>query len=255
MSSYGFLAGSYDTLTRDVDYEDFADFLEKLLKQHKCPEMKTVLDLACGTGTLTCLMAERGYEMLGVDLSEDMLAEAAEKARELDGAEPPIFLHQAMEKLDLYGTIDGCVSSLDSMNYVTRPAALRRAFARVHLFLMPGGVFVFDVKTPQALAKMDGQIFLDETEDTYCVWRGEFSEKRHICSYFMDVFRKDGKHWVRGEELHEEYAYTPEELTCYLQEAGFSHIKQYGDRKLRAPNDSDERIFFLAQKDLSRKDL
>ncbi|MEG2419946.1 MAG: class I SAM-dependent methyltransferase [Oscillospiraceae bacterium] len=249
MSSYGFLAGSYDELTRDVDYPGLADYLEKLMLRAKCPQLHTILDLACGTGTLTCLLAERGYEMLGVDLSECMLAQAAEKAEELGLKEPPVFLHQAMEKLDLYGTIDACVCCLDSVNYVTRPAALRRAFARVHLFLMPGGVFIFDVKTPQALENMDGQVFLDETEDTYCVWRGDYSQKRRICSYFMDVFEKNGAHWDRGEELHEEYAYTTEELTAFLQEAGFSKVFQLGDRKLRRPNAQDERVFFVARKD------
>lgn len=247
MSSYGFLAGSYDGLTLDVDYEGLADYLERLWQGRG---VHTVLDLACGTGSLTCLLAGRGYETIGADLSEDMLAQAMEKAARLpDGVERPIFLHQAMEDLDLYGTVDACVCCLDSVNYVTRPAALRRAFERVRLFLEPGGLFVFDVKTPAALASMDGQVFLDENEDVYCVWRGEYSAKRRICSYYMDIFRRNGQSWTRGEELHQEYAYTPEELTAYLTQAGFVNIKRHGDRKLRPPKEGEERIFFTARKE------
>ena len=171
MSSYDFLAGCYDRLTYDVDYSAWADYIEKHFTRRGLPG-KTVLDLACGTGSLTRELALRGYEMIGVDLSAEMLAEAAEKNRGVSPIEP-IFLCQSMDKLDLYGTIDACVCCLDSVNYVTSPKQLQRAFERVHLFLMPGGLFLFDVNTPAKLQAMDGQVFLDETEDTYCVWRGE----------------------------------------------------------------------------------
>lgn len=116
------------------------------------------------------MLAARGYELIGVDFSPEMLAIAAEKTLEGEG-EPPIFLCQPMEKLDLYGTVDACVCLLDSVNHITQPGKLRRAFERVRLFLEPGGLFVFDVHTPEHLAGLDGGIFLDETEDAYCVWR------------------------------------------------------------------------------------
>ena len=142
-----------------------------------------------------------------------MLAQANEKGAGLDVAERPIFLHQSMDRLDLYGTIDACVCCLDSVNYVTRPAVLEKAFQRVHLFLMPGGVLIFDVNTPEKLRGLDGQVFLDETEDTYCVWRAEYAKRRRICTYAMDIFRQtEGGLWERGEELHEEYAYELDEL-------------------------------------------
>ena len=171
MSSYNFLAGCYDQLTYDVDYPAWADYLEAHFRKRGLPG-NTVLDLACGTGSLTRELAGRGYEMIGVDLSADMLAEAAEKNRDVDGI-APIFLCQSMDKLDLYGTIDACVCCLDSVNYVTSPKKLQKAFERVHLFLMPGGLFVFDINTPEKLMGLDGQVFLDETEDAYCVWRAE----------------------------------------------------------------------------------
>ena len=248
MESYEFLAGCYDQLTADVRYRAWADYLERHFARSAIP-IRTVLDLACGTGSLTRILAERGYEMIGVDQSEEMLAQAAEKCRDVAG-ERPIFLHQSMEKLDLYGTVDACVCCLDSVNYVTRPAALRRAFQRVHLFLMPGGLFLFDVNTPEKFRKMDGQVFLDETEDAYCVWRAEFSEKRRICTYGMDIFRRRaGGHWERGQEVHREYAYELGELAGFLREAGFRRIRVCGDRRLRAPREGEERVFFAAWKD------
>lgn len=249
MNSYAFLAGCYDQLTYDVHYAAWADYLQRHFRRRGLPG-NTVLDLACGTGSLTRELAQRGYEMIGVDLSPEMLAEAAEKNRDA-GEVPPIFLCQSMDKLDLYGTVDACVCCLDSVNYVTSPKKLQRAFQRVHLFLTPGGLFLFDINTPEKLERMDGQVFLDETEDTYCVWRAEYSKRSRICSYFMDIFRLDRESgtWERGEELHRERAYTIPELTDYLRQAGFQDIKVYGQLKMRPPVPGEERVFFAARKD------
>lgn len=248
MSSYDALAARYDALTGDVDYDAWADYIEKHFARAAIP-VHAVLDLACGTGTLTCLLAERGYEMIGVDQSEEMLAVAAEKGREAAGI-PPIFLHQSMQALDLYGTIDACVCCLDSVNYVTRPAGLRRAFQRISLFLMPGGLFLFDINTPDKLRGLDGGMFIDETDDTYCVWRADYSRRRKVCTYGMDLFfRAEHGFWRREEEVHEEYAYEPGELESYLKEAGFDQVRQYGELKFRAPRDGEQRIFFVARKE------
>ena len=246
--AYENLAGCYDQFTRDVDYVRWADYLERHFARSALP-IHTVLDLACGTGSLTLELARRGYEMIGVDQSEEMLAQAAEKCRQASEI-PPLFLHQSMDKLDLYGTIDACVCCLDSVNYVTSPQKLERAFQRVHTFLMPGGLFMFDVNTPDKLRALDGQVFLDESADAYCVWRADYSARRRVCTYVMDLFtlEPDGR-WSRAEELHEEYAYEPDELEALLVRAGFSRIKQYGERKLRAPKAGEGRIFFAARKE------
>lgn len=248
MSCYGFLAGCYDRLTYDVDYAAWADYIEAHFRKHSLLG-RTVLDLACGTGSLTRELALRGYELIGVDRSPEMLAEAAEKNR---GAAPiePIFLCQSMEKLDLYGTVDACVCCLDSVNYVTDPKKLAQAFERVHLFLVPGGLFLFDVNSPEKLEGLDGQVFLDETDDAYCVWRAEYSRRSRVCSYFMDLFRLDAAtgQWDRGEELHRERAYTCEELTAFLEAAGFRQIRRYGELKMRPPGPGEQRVFFTARK-------
>ncbi len=245
--SYGFLAPSYDLLTRDVDYPKIADYLERQFRRARCP-VRTVLDLACGTGSLTWLLARRGYETIGVDQSAEMLAQARDKDPE-GAATPPLFLQQSMDRLDLYGNIDACVCCLDSVNYVTRPALLERAFCRVHTFLTPGGVFLFDARTPEALAAMDGQVFLDETEDAYCVWRGAFSPRRRVCTYALDLFRREGAVWRRGQEEHREYAYTLEELSDMLRRAGFVGIGCCGGMGRRAPRPGDDRVWFFARRE------
>ena len=241
MSSYGPLAGCYDALTGDVDYGARADYVETLLGRARIP-VRTVLDLACGTGAMTWLLTRRGYELIGVDESEEMLAVAAGKCGGL-GDVPPIFLHQSMPRLDLYGTVDAAICCLDSLNYLTRPADVRRTLERLRLFIAPGGVLVFDVNTPEKFAALDGQVFLDETEDVYCVWRAEY--RRRICTYFMDLFRRrrDGS-WTRSVELHRQRCHTAEELTDWLTAAGFGAIKIYGDMRLRRPGPDEQRVYF-----------
>lgn len=243
MSCYEALASSYDALTEDVGYEKRADFLEKLFRRSRIP-VRVVLDLACGTGTMTWLLTGRGYELIGVDGSEEMLAAAMSKAGSVQGV-PPIFLHQSMPKLDLYGTVDAAVCCLDSLNYLTDPADVRRTFRRLHLFIAPGGVLVFDVNTVAKLAALDGQVFLDETEDTYCVWRTEY--RRGLCTYFVDLFRlqPDGA-WNRQWEIHRQRAYTVEELTAWLKAAGFADIRIYGDMVRRSPREGEQRVYFTA---------
>lgn len=241
MSSYQQLAGAYDELTWDVGYEKRADFLEKLFRRSRIP-VKVVLDLACGTGTMTWLLTGRGYELIGVDGSEEMLAAAMSKGGTVQGV-PPIFLHQSMPQLDLYGTVDAAICCLDSLNYLTDPADVRRTFRRLHLFVAPGGVLVFDVNTVAKLAALDGQVFLDETEDTYCVWRTEY--RRGLCTYYMDLFTlaEDGS-WDRSFELHRQRGYSVEQLTRWLEEAGFADVRTWGDGKLRRPVPGEDRVYF-----------
>ena len=242
MDCYTSLAGGYDSLTEDVQYEKRAAFLQKLLAKSTIP-VHTVLDLACGTGTMTCLLAEAGYEMIGVDLSEDMLSEAAGKTVS-PGKIPPIYLQQSMEELDLYGTVEAAVCCLDSINYLTDARALKRALQRLHLFVAPGGVFLFDVNTPCKLRSLDGQVFLDEREDLYCVWRADFDRRSRICTSGMDIFERQGTLWRRSLEEHREKAWEVEELKRFLTEAGFGRIRVWGDCRLRAPRQDEQRIYF-----------
>mgnify|MGYP002540660232 CR=1 FL=1 len=184
MSAYGALAGAYDALLADGDYLRRGRAIAKALKKSPIPVAR-VLDLGCGTGTIACYLAAEGYRVTATDLSEEMLTEAASKAMELE--RPPLFLCQSMPRLRLTEPVDAVVSTLDSLNYLTRPADVQRTFQRLHLFIAPGGLLVFDINTVEKLAALDGQVFLDETEDTYCVWRTEY--RRGLCTYYVDLFR------------------------------------------------------------------
>lgn len=248
MSAYESLAACYDELTYDIRYEKTLTFFERLCaREHVQPH--SVLDLACGTGSLSMLLARRGYRVIGADLSAEMLAEAERKARELPEENRPFLICQPMQRLRLAEPVDAVICALDSLNYLSRPDDCRKTFRRIYDALKPGGLFVFDINTPAKLRGLDGQVFLDETDDTYCVWRTEFDEKKRLCYYGMDIFRLDGAHWARSFEEHIEYAYEPDELLRWLEDAGFTRIRQYGDRVLRAPKENEQRIYFSAKKD------
>ena len=241
MESYESLARSYDALMRDVDYERRSAFVERLFLRAKRP-VHTVLDLACGTGTTTCLLTERGYELISVDDSEDMLMQAREKAQEIGGV-PPLFLHQSMPRLDLNDTVDVAICCMDSLNYLTSPRDVKRTFERLRLFVSPGGALVFDVHARGKLEAMDGQMYMDEDDGVCCVWRTEF--RREVLDYCVDLFtrRPDGA-WTRETELHRQRYYSAEELTQWLCAAGFTEIRTYGDCRMRRPNETDGRIYF-----------
>lgn len=247
MSAYEALAASYDALTYDIPYARILTFWQKLCARTRT-EVRSVLDLACGTGSLSVLLARAGYRVIGADLSEDMLAEAAQKTADM-GQARPFFICQPMQRLRLPEPVDAVICCLDSINYLTRPADCQKTFRRVYDALCPGGLFVFDINTPCKLRSLDGQVFLDETDDAYCVWRTEFDEKRRLCFYGMDIFQRAGAVWHRSCEEHVEYAYEPQELAAWLHEAGFSAVRQYGDLVLRAPKETERRIYFSAKKE------
>lgn len=246
-SQYALLSEYYDRFTDDVPYERWADFFERIFEQ-KQVKPQVILDLACGTGSLTRVLALRGYDMIGVDQSEDMLMIAQENCGGLDVTSPVLLVHQPMQELDLYGSIDACVCCLDSVNYVTDPEALREAFRRVHLFLQPGGVFIFDINTRKKLERIDGQSFVREDEDVFCVWQ-VCIENGVLCHYDFDIFEwnEDGA-WNRYQEHHAERIYEPEQLCDMLRQAGFTDIELRGELSDDAPCADEERIFFIARR-------
>ena len=243
---YEALAASYDRLTNDVPYEEILAFYKQLWAQYGL-QPETAVDLACGTGSMTVLLAREGLSVLGVDVSEEMLTLAADKAGSL-AENPPYFVRQRMEKLRLPATVDLAVCCLDGINYVTDPAALRETFARVFKALNPGGLFLFDINSESKLRGLDGQIFLDEDDDVFCLWRADFNAGTRICTYGMDVFQKQGRLWRRSREEHLEYAYRTDDLTQWLADAGFVNIRTCADRKLEAPAPNEQRIFIAAQR-------
>lgn len=245
MSVYGPLADWYDSLTEDVDYEGLYEYLMAILRQ-KGIKPKTVLDMACGTGSLAMLFAEKGVKTYAVDLSEEMLIRAADKASGM--RKPPVFLRGNMADFVAPEQVDALFCMLDSFNYLSDPRDGERAIQCFYDSIRPGGLLVFDIRTPECLRGFDGQMFMDETEDVVCIWRTEFDEQENQCFYGMDIFVREGELFRREQEEHLEYAYAPDDLREKLMRAGFRDVSIYGERSFFPPAEEEERIFIVARK-------
>ena len=249
MNAYHTLAVSYDRLTSDVDYEAIVAFYDEILcKEGVKP--RSAVDLACGTGSVALLLAKKYERVIGVDMSEEMLTVAFQKA--MEAGVNVQFTCQSLQQMRLPRAVDLAVCALDGLDYILDPADCKEAIRRAYKALNPGGIFIFDVNTPEKLRAMDGQVFLDEDDDVFCVWRGEFDEETNICSYGMDLFQRQGQQWERSFEEHKEYAYSIEQLTDYLKAAGFTHIRVYADGLLEEPREGEQRIYFSARKGIRK---
>lgn len=249
MTGYnGSFAACYDRLTTDVDYAGMADFCMRMMQQHH-PKCELVLDLACGTGSLSVTLARRGIETIAVDSSAEMLMEAMPKN---EGLRPPVlFLCQGMEELDLYGTVDLAVSALDSVNHLSGPAALSQALHRLQYFVEPGGLFIFDANSPYKHQKVLGNsAYVREAEGVYCVWQNEYKEEpNHQVEIAMDFFSEqpDGA-YQRSQEHFFEYAYTREELSSMLRQNCFEPLAFYSGYTDRPAGEQDERWVCVAKR-------
>lgn len=246
MSAYGVLARWYDSLTEDVDYQGLYEYLLALLKRNGV-KPRRVLDMACGTGSLSMLFASGGAKCYGMDLSEDMLSRAREKTAGMKNA--PRFLQGNMANFTLPEQVDLLVCMLDSFNYLADPADGISALKCFGAGLRSGGLLIFDIRPRKQLMEFDGQIFMDETEDVVCIWRTEFDEEENQCFYGMDIFSREGDVWHRSQEEHYEYAYRLRWLKQQLVQSGFCNIQFYGDRVMTPPCEEDERVFIVARKE------
>lgn len=246
MKSYSVFAEYYDRLTNNVGYPARADYLAGLLAGFGV-NSGLLLDLACGTGSLSVEFARRGFEVIGVDASPEMLSVAAEKnAAEQAGV---LFLCQKMQRLDLYGTIDAAICTLDSLNHLTRPQDVQAALSRVSLFLNPGGVFLFDVNTPYKHEHVLGEnTFVYDLEDVYCVWQNEFNPQTFTTAISLDFFIKDGESYYRSGESFSERAYSRQEWHEWLNAAGFEILAEYCDMTNLAPDERTQRVLYAARK-------
>lgn len=245
MNSYSDFAYIYDSLMhKDVDYEKWADYIENLFIMYDVnPDL--VCDLACGTGNITIPMARRGYDMTGVDISEDMLNIASSKADDLN----ILFLNQSMTDLDLYGTMGAFLCMIDGINYILPPKSLLKLFTRIKTcFLDNDGLFIFDISTEYKLKNIIGDnTFVHCGEKIFYTWQNRYIEKKKLSDMFLTFFVKQGKQYTRFEERHLQRAYSVKELTALLKKAGFTTVDTYDELSFSPPREDSERIVFVCR--------
>ncbi len=244
---YRALARVYDRLNADLDYGAWADFLEAAFDKYLKEKPEIVLDLACGTGTMTRMLSARGYDMIGVDGSADMLSEAYSLG---NGEGRILYLCQDMREFELYGTVGAVISCLDSVNYLLSEEDLTKTFRGVHNYLDPDGLFLFDVNSPYKFATVYGNnayVLEDETPEggaIYCGWQNEYNEESGICDFWLSIFEEDedGK-YERSDEHQRERCYGAQTLKQLLESCGFEWLGVFGDYQFSAPTDTTERLY------------
>ena len=248
MSAYDNFASVYDILMSDADYEKRSEYILELFKGFdRKPTL--LLDVACGTGTFSNLFAETGLEVIGADISEEMLSVARENSAEM--GLNVLYLCQSAEELDLYGTVDGAVCLMDSINHITDKNALQKAFSRISLFLEPERLFIFDVNTPFKHKEILGNnTFILDEEGVYCVWQNEYNQNTHETQITLDFFLEDGDRYFRSGEEFCERAYTNDELEKMLTYAGFKIEAVFDDLTQNPPTEKSERLFYICRKNL-----
>ncbi|MBQ3077559.1 MAG: class I SAM-dependent methyltransferase [Clostridia bacterium] len=240
---YASLAPVYDRLVH-AGYEDIYRFYRSIWREFRS-DPTIVLDLGCGTGSLIPLLEKDGRQVIGIDRSPEMLDLAREKA----GPET-LLLCQDMTELDLYGTVDAVICSLDCVNSLTEEEDVLETFRRVNLFLSARGLFVFDVNTPYKFDRvLDGQTFVYDEEDVFCVWENDYDREQQLCDFTLNLFFKeeDGS-WRREQDFITERVYTRAKLEELIRESGLELVAVCGDLSLRPPWSEDERWYFVARK-------
>lgn len=245
MNEYRDFAAFYDALTEDVDYAAWADYALELIRRHGGSSGQ-MLDLACGSGSLSLELAARGADVVAVDGSADMLAIAREKAA--DSGADILFLCQDMRQLDLYGTVDSAVCMLDSLSHIVRTDELREIFRRLGLFIAPAGLLLFDVNTPHKHAVTLGDnSFVFETEEFLCVWRNTYEKARHEVAMQLDFFLEEDGLYRRYTDEVRERAYSLATWKRLLAETGFDLLGVYGERSLQPPAADADRWVLVAR--------
>ena len=243
---YTDLAPYYDTLNGEIDREKWADYIQKQCIKYGRSPIKEMLDLGCGTGTMTLLFASRGYDMVGLDNSADMLSEAQCKAFEAEQTDI-LWTCQSMTDFELYGTVDVTISCLDCLNHLPDLEALRRCFTLVHNYLVPDGLFIFDMNTPYKFYHIYGNnSYILEDENVLCAWQNEFDEQTKKCTFFISLFEKQkGNQYARYDSEQVESCFSLSDIQAAWQEAGFVLEALHGDVFEAPVSDTTERWHFV----------
>ena len=251
MSYDGYLAIArvYDRLNKEIDYSKWADFFERCFEKYCKEKPAILLDLACGTGRMTCEMASRGYDMIGVDGSIDMLSEAYSK--DTSGI---LYLCQDMRELELYGTVGATVCCLDSLNYLVNDGELERVLSLVHNYSDPDALFIFDVNSEFKFEKVyadNAYILEDENDDggaIFCGWQNSYDRESRVCSFYLSVFEEgENGEYYRADEEQRERCYTVDEIKNTLAKSGFEFIDVFSDVEFSGATESSERLYFVAR--------
>lgn len=249
MAGYGEFSYFYDLLTDNVNYEELCRSIHSLLADNGVGE-GILLDMACGTGTLSFLFEEKGYDVIGVDASEDMLSVAQEK--KIENGSDIVFLCQQMQELDLFGTIDAAVCTLDSINHVTDEQDVRRIFEKVSLFMNDNGLFIFDVNTPYKHKNvLADNTFVYDLETVYCVWQNTYNEKDGSTDICLDFFEQDAENpdaYYRSYEEFTERGYEIGTLRKWLEEFGFEVLDIFDADTKKPLAEKSERALFVCRK-------
>lgn len=248
---YSAIAGVYDRLNREIDYAAWADFVTACFDRYLPARPELVLDLACGTGSMTLELARRGFDMIGVDGSTDMLTEAYARSAGLPGI---LYLCQDMRRFELYGTVGAVTCCLDSINYLLTPKDLHDCFACVHNYLDPDGLFLFDINSPWKFRNVyaNNAYLLEDGEQAgervFCGWQNFFDEKTGICDFDLSVFRELPDGTYRREDEHQrERCYSVEEIGKALTDTGFEILGRFSDWNFSPVCENDERVYFVTR--------
>ena len=244
---YDLLAPFYDAINADIDYNKWADFIDEIFKRTMKTKPELVLDLGCGTGSMTLALADRGYDMTGIDYSAEMLDIARGRAEK--AGKDILWLQQDMTEFELYGTVDATVCCLDCINHLTEEDALSDCLRLVHNYLIPDGIFVFDVNGKMKFETIYADnTYTMEEDGALCVWQNYYDVDEQICDFYITLFkeRADGL-YQRFDEEQCERMYTLRELKEALEKAGFEFLGCYSDFSFTPGNDNFERLYIVAK--------
>lgn len=244
--SYSAFAAVYDELMKPAGYKERADYIIKILSSYGITD-GLLLDLACGTGELSCELSRRGFEVIGTDASADMLCEAQTKA--YDAGQNILFLCQRMEETDLYGTVRAIICTLDSINHLESVDALFKTFSRLKNFIDPGGIMIFDVNTVFKHREILGNnIFVYDEKGVYCVWRNSLHPDGRTVSFNLDFFVREGSKYSRYGESFKEIAFTDGELTAACEQNGFEVLDRFGENGFEKINETTQRAVYVIRR-------
>lgn len=248
MEAYTSFARVYDTFMDNVPYKEWANYLGKILKEYGIDD-GLVLDLGCGTGSMTEMLASSGYDMIGVDNAEEMLEIAMEK--KVESGHDILYLLQDMREFELYGTVRAVISACDSVNYITDDEDLTEVFRLVNNYLDPEGLFVFDFNTEYKYREILGeQTIAEDREECSFIWDNYYDEDERINEYELTLFVRDEEQpqlYRKYQEEHFQRAYTLEQIRHMLMEAGLEYVTAYDDYTKESPHDRSERICVVAR--------